>query len=93
MCDCSTPLFARSYAVIVVTLTPGATSTIVTSDVAPNLNDGAYAFPTPLTANAAAAMATTYAVISRVSGQLRLTITHANAGSTDRTFAYDIRGG
>lgn len=83
----------RSNAVIVVTLTPGATSTVVTSEAAPNLNENAYAFPSPLTANAAAAMATTHAVISRVSGQLRLTITHANAASTDRTFAYLIAGG
>lgn len=83
----------RSNAVIHVTLTPGATTTIVDATSAPNLNENAFAFPAPLTATAAAAMPTTFAVISRVAGTLRLTITHANAASTDRTFAYAILGG
>jgi len=83
----------RSNAVILVTLTAGVTSTVVTAATALNLNESAYAFPCPLTANAAAAMATTYAVITRVSGQLRLTVTHANAATTDRSFAYLICGG
>lgn len=83
----------RSNAVIVVTLTPSATQTIVTTTQAPNLNEGAYAFPSPLTANAAAALPTTWAVVTRSAGALRLTITHANAASTDRTFAYLICGG
>lgn len=83
----------RNNAVVLVTLTPSATSTVVTIDNAPNLNEGAYAFPSPQTANAAAALPTTFALVSRVSGQLRLTVTHANALTTDRTIAYAILGG
>lgn len=80
----------RSNSVLTVTLTPSATSTTVTG---PNLNENALPFLSPLTANAAAAMATTYASISRVSGTVTVTITHANSASTDRTFALDVRGG
>lgn len=83
----------RSNATIVVTLTANATTTTITTAEAPNMNENAYAFFTPLTANAAAALATTYAAISRVSGSLQMTITHANAATTDRTFAIEIRGG
>lgn len=80
----------RGNSVQTVTLTPGVTSTAVTG---PNLNENALPFLSPLTANAAAAMATTYASISRISGTVTVTITHANSGTTDRTFALDVRGG
>lgn len=80
----------RSNSVSRVTLTAGATSTTI---VGPNVNDDAEVFLSPRTANAAAALATTYASISRISGVPTVTITHANAGTTDRTFAIDIRGG
>lgn len=80
----------RSNAVRRVTLTPGATQTICLWD---NINEDAEVFLIPRTANAAAALATTYATISRVSGDLKVTITHANAASTDRTFGVLVVGG
>lgn len=73
-----------------VTLTPGATVTVVVGET---LNENAQVFLFPKTANAAAAVTTTYASISRVAGELGITITHANDVSADRTFAYDVRGG
>lgn len=83
----------RSRAVVPITLAPGATETIVTAATAPNIAEGAYVFLAPVTANAAAALATTFAVVERVSGVLRIRVTHANAASTDRTFAAGIFGG
>jgi hypothetical protein len=80
----------RSNSVGQVTLTAGATTTTLTGA---NFNESAEVFLYPRTANAAAALATTYASISRISGVPTVTITHANTGTTDRTFAYDIRGG
>lgn len=64
------------------TLTAGATSTVVTD---PAFESSMVPLFTPTTANAAGALATTY-VSARDKGQF--TITHANAGSTDRTFLY-----
>lgn len=68
------------------TLTAGATSTVV-------LNQGAtmdcVVLFAPETANAAAALSTTYKSAS-TNGQF--TISHANAISTDRTFSYFIIG-
>lgn len=83
----------RSNAVIVATLTASATQTVISAAVAPNINEASYAFASPQTANAAAAMATTWAVVERVSGSLQLTIHHASAASTDRTFAFVLLGG
>ena len=80
----------RSNATGRVTLTPGATTTTFT---APNLNEDAEIFLTPRTLNAAGALATTVPVVARVSGALKVTITHANAASTDRTFGWEARGG
>lgn len=80
----------RSNAVGRVTLTPSATSTTFTNA---NINEDAEVFLFPRTANAAAALATTYASISRISGTNTVTITHASAVSTDRTFAYLVIGG
>ena len=80
----------RSNAVDTVTLTANVTSTAYTG---PNVNENAEVFLFPRTANAAAALATTYASISRIAGVNTVTITHANAASTDRTFAITILGG
>ena len=80
----------RSNAVTRVTLTASATTTTVTG---PNINVDGEAFLFPRTANAAAALATTYASVSRVSGVPTVTITHANTGTTDRTFGLVVLGG
>ncbi len=80
----------RSNAVGTVTLTAGATSTTY---IGPEVNENGQAFLFPRTANAAAAVATTYASVSRIAGVNTVTITHANAGTTDRTFAIAIFGG
>ena len=77
----------RSNATGTVTLTAGATSTVVANT---NFNASAEAFLFPRTANAAGALATTYATISTAG---TLTIVHANAASTDRTFGYLVIGG
>lgn len=65
-----------------VTLTAGATSTIVTDNL---FQSRQVVVLMPLTANAAGALATTY-VSARNKGAF--TLTHANAGTTDRQFAY-----
>ncbi len=77
----------RSNAVGTVTLTAGATSTTVTNE---NFNAGAKVFMFQTTSNAAAALSTTYASIVTAG---TMTITHANAASTDRTFSYLVIGG
>lgn len=77
----------RSNATSVVTLTPGSTSTVVARDT---INQNAIVLMFPMTANAAAAVATTYA---RVTTAGVVTITHANAATSDRTFALLIIGG
>ena len=71
-----------------VTLTAGATSTTV-SKTTINANAAVFLFPT--TANAATALATTYALI--MSGGGAFTVTHANNAQTDRTFYYAVLGG
>ena len=76
----------RSNAVGSVTLTASATSTTVTGA----FNRNAVVLLSPQTANAAAALATTHAVVTDAN---TVTITHANAGSTDRSFAYVVLGG
>lgn len=69
-----------------VTLTASATTTEVT-----NLAVGAtsHVFLSPKTANAAAALATTYVTCSRYT----ITITHANNSQTDRDFSYQVVAG
>jgi hypothetical protein len=72
----------RSNATGTVTLTANATTTVVEdnkfqSDMIPVLS--------PMTANAAAALGTTY-VSARTKGSF--TLTHANAATTDRSFGY-----
>ena len=80
----------RSNAVTTITLTANVTTTTYAG---PNVNENAEAFLSPKTANAAAALATTYTSITRIAGVPTVTITHANAASTDRTFALAILGG
>ena len=79
-------IVGRSNAVGTVTLTAGTTSTLIES---PTINAGAVCVLSPRTANAAAALATTHTAV--IAG--RVTITHANAASTDRTFGFHIVGG
>jgi Fe-S cluster assembly iron-binding protein IscA len=76
-----------SNAVGEVTLTASATTTTVEVET---IRAGCQVFLTPLTANAATAVATTY--ISEVIGG-EFTITHGNAASTDRSFGYAFFGG
>jgi hypothetical protein len=70
----------------VVTLTPNQPTTVV-SDA--RIGVDSYIGLSPLTANAAAALATTY-VSARASGSA--TIAHANNAQTDRSFAVLIIG-
>jgi len=69
------------------TLTPGATTTTVNH---PNCSKDCEPQFSARTANAAAALATTY--ISAV-GQGSFTVTHLNSGVADRTFGYTVTGG
>lgn len=78
----------RSHAKGTVTLTANATSTTVT---APNCGTDSDISLTPLTANAAAALATTYIQAANIKAG-EFVITHANNAQTDRTFSYSIRG-
>lgn len=72
-----------------VTLTAGQTTTAVSH---PNCSKDSYVdvFGGARTANAAAAVATSY-ISSVVQGGF--VITHANNGQTDRTFFYKVTGG
>ncbi|MFA6267861.1 MAG: hypothetical protein WC670_19360 [Pseudolabrys sp.] len=82
----------RSNAVGQVTLTAGQTTTVVTSAVAKgaaNIGIDSEVMLSPRTANAAAALATTY-VSSILQGSF--TITHANNAQTDRIFGFEARG-
>lgn len=72
----------RSNAGGTVTLTPSATTTTVTSDTC---GDESVILLSPRTANAAAALATTF-VLSVSNG--RFVLTHDNNTQTDRTFGY-----
>ena len=78
----------RGHNVGEVTLTANAATTVVT-----HANCGESSIPklTPRTANAAAALATTYiAVANVVPGQF--TINHANNAQVDKTFGYVLGG-
>lgn len=69
-------------AVVTFTLTANAGSTVLTD---PRLTASAAVVLDPMTANAAAALATTYATeANRNKGTW--TLTHANTATTDRTF-------
>lgn len=76
----------RSNAVGSFTLTASATSTVVT---AMNCGSDSYPFLIPLTANAAAALGTTY--ISAIDNG-SFTVTHANNSQTDRDFGFVCLG-
>lgn len=69
------------------TLTPGATTTVVSH---PNCSRDCEPQFSARTANAAAALATTY--ISAVN-QGSFTVTHANNAQVDRIFGYTVTGG
>ena len=73
-----------------VTLTASATTTTLSD---PRLTVDSVVLFDPLTANAAAELAagTLYALEAN-RNNLEWTLTHANAGSTDRTFRYVIVG-
>jgi len=78
----------RSNAVGTVTLNAGTVSTTVS---APNCGPGSAVFLFPQTANAAAAVATTYVpAVGVTAGQF--IIAHANAGTTDRSFCWIALG-
>lgn len=70
-----------------VTLTAAATTTVVTH---PNMGLQSTVLLSPRTANAAAALATTY-VSAKARGSF--TLTHANNAQIDRTFDYTVTGG
>ncbi len=72
-----------------LTLTPGAAATTIDDDVAIYATEASAILLCPLTANAAAAQATTY-VLARANGSF--TLAHANNAQTDRTFAFAILG-
>ena len=77
----------RSNATGTVTLTAGTTSTTIENDI---FNENAQVFLSARTLNAAGAIATTYATVTAAG---TVTITHANTGTTDRTFGYLVIGG
>lgn len=76
----------RSNAAGSVTLAAGAASTVV---IPPNCAPQSAVFLFPKTANAAAALATTF--INSV-GKQSFTISHANNAQTDRSFFYVCLG-
>ena len=78
----------RSHAVGSFTLAAGATSTVVT---AKNCGTDSRIALTPQTANAAAAVASTYIDQADVKAG-SFTVRHANNTQVDRTFSYSIRG-
>lgn len=74
-------------AVGLLTLTPGATSTVVEN---PLIRLDSVPVLVATTANAAAALATTYiSAINRGS----FTLAHANTATTDRTYRFSLSGG
>lgn len=76
----------RSNATGAFTLVPNVSTTTV---AAPNCGEGSVVLLSPLTANAAAAISTTYVTaVSRGS----FVIAHANNAQADRTFGYVIKG-
>jgi len=74
----------RSNAGGTVTLTASTTTTTVASDTS---GDESAILLCPLTANAAAALATTYVLASNIKNGSFI-ITHANNSQTDRSFRY-----
>lgn len=79
-------LNGRRNNVTALTLTANAASTTLTDA---RIHPDSHLDLTPRTANAAAALATTY-ISARTTGSA--TITHANNAQTDRTFTVEICG-
>lgn len=82
-------LTGRQNNVGTFTLTPGATSTVVSFT---NCAPGSSICFSPQTANAAAALATTYIPAATILRKA-FTVQHANAGTGDRTFMFEVTGG
>lgn len=79
-------IYGRSNAIGQFTLTAGQSSTEI---IDLNVGTDSRILLTPITANAAAALSTTYfSIITKGT----FTINHANNGQTDRTFKYGIIG-
>lgn len=78
----------RSNATGTVTLTPSATSTTVMDG---NCAERSTVLLSPVTANAAVALATSYIPVATTANG-SFTITHSSAASVDRTFRYAIVG-
>lgn len=78
----------RSNASGSVTLSPGETHTTVTRDT---ISSQAAVLLWPCTANAAAALTTTYATVNPAGGSF--TVYHANNAQVDRTFSWLAVGG
>lgn len=78
----------RSNATGTVTLTPGATSTVVTDQ---NCSLHSVIELMPATADAAAAASTTYIPLATITNGSFI-IQHANNAQADRTFGYSIQG-
>lgn len=76
----------RSNAVGTVTLRPSATTTQVSASTC---GGASRVFLSPQTANAAAALATTYVSVVAPG---TFTLTHASNAQIDRTFGYEVRG-
>ncbi len=72
----------RSNATGTVTLTANAATTTVS---APNCGPGSAVFLFPQTANAAAAVATTFVLVTNVTAA-QFIVSHANNAQTDKTF-------
>lgn len=78
----------RTNAVGSVTLAANAASTTV---AALTCMTGSFVFLSPQTANAAAALATTYVQAADITKQ-QFVITHANNAQTDKTFGWVVLG-
>ena len=78
----------RSNSVGKVTLKANVTSTTVSD---PNCAVGTVPLLTPTTADAAAAIATTFIPVASIANG-SFVIDHASAASTDRTFLYALHG-
>jgi hypothetical protein len=78
----------RSNATGTVTLTTGATATVVNDN---NCSAGSTPLLTPTTANAAAEIGNGTLYVSAVANG-SFTITHANSATSGRTFLYALQG-
>jgi hypothetical protein len=74
--------------IVTLAVSPATTTTVPATNCSPT--SGVQL--TPATADAAAAMATTFVPVSAV-GKGQFTITHAASAQVDRTFYYRVHGG